>query len=180
VLGTFHPTPEGGDMTTETTTQPYRLGAGEGLADVWWKTGRMTVKTGAAQTAGNFAQVETDDPHGTATPMHVHHNEDEAFYVLDGEVTVLIGGGRIDLQAGDYAYAPRGIAHAYIVRSQRARMLTTISPAGLDELFVEYGLPVTGTEPPAEEVLPIPEMVRVFGARGCQIVGPPPTLEDLA
>ena len=61
-------------MTLETITKPYRVGAGEGLANVWWKTGRLTVKAGGAETGGSFSQVETDDPRGTATPVHVHHN----------------------------------------------------------------------------------------------------------
>jgi quercetin dioxygenase-like cupin family protein len=167
-------------MTPETITQPYRVAAGEGLANVWWKTGRLTVKTGGGETGGSFAQVETDDPRGTATPLHVHHNEDETFYVIEGEITVLVGDERIDLTAGDFAFAPRDIAHAYIVSSERARMLTTLSPAGLEELFVELGEVVIGTEPPAEDVLPpIDELVRRFAAYGCDVVGPPPTLAEL-
>jgi quercetin dioxygenase-like cupin family protein len=167
-------------MIPETITRPYRVAAGEGLANVWWKTGRLTVKAGGGETGGSFAQVETDDPRGTATPLHVHHNEDETFYVLEGEITVLVAGERIDLAAGDFAFAPRGITHAYIVRSERARMLTTLSPAGLEELFVACGVAVTGDEPPAEEVLPpVEEMIRLFGSYGCEIVGPPPTLAEL-
>ncbi len=86
-------------MSTETATKPYRLAAGEGLADVWWKTGRITVKAGADETGNAFAQFEVDDPRGSGPPLHVHHNEDETFYVLDGEVTVLVGDERIDLAA---------------------------------------------------------------------------------
>jgi quercetin dioxygenase-like cupin family protein len=167
-------------MALTTTTEPYRIPAGEGLANVWWKTGRMTVKVTGAETGGSFSQVETEDPRGTATPLHVHHNEDETFYVIEGEVTIIAAGERIDLSAGDYAFAPRGVPHAYIVRSERARMLGTLSPAGLEELFVELGEPATGSEPPAEEVMPpIPELVRRFGAYGCEILGPPPSLDNL-
>jgi quercetin dioxygenase-like cupin family protein len=153
---------------------------GEGLANVWWKTGRLTVKAGGAETGGSFAQIETDDPRGTATPLHVHHNEDETFYVLEGEITVLVDGERIDLAAGDFAFAPRDIAHAYIVRSERARMLTTLSPAGLEELFVACGVPVTDADPPTDLVMPpMDEVVRLFGGYGCEILGPPPSLSDL-
>jgi quercetin dioxygenase-like cupin family protein len=167
-------------MTLETITQPYRIAAGAGLADVWWKTGRLTVKAGGGETGGTFAQIETDDPRAAATPVHVHHNEDETFYVLEGEITVLVGDGRIELAAGDFAFAPRGIAHAYIVRSDRARMLTTLSPAGLEELFVELGEAVTDGEPPVEApLLPMGELIRRFAAYGCEVVGPPPTLADL-
>jgi GAF domain len=67
-----------------------------------------------------------------------------------------------------------------LVRSERARMLATISPAGVEELFVACGVPVTGTQPPADEVLPPPdEIIRLFAGYGCDIVGPPPALSDL-
>lgn len=166
-------------MSTTLPT-PYRTAAGRGVADIWWKGGRMSLKAGAAETGNAFAQLETDEPRGIATPLHIHHNEDESFYVLEGEVTVVIGGERIDLAAGDYAFAPRDIPHAYVVRSERARMLTTLSPAGLEELFVTLGVPVDGDNPPAENVLPpIDELARLFGGYGCEIVGPPPSLDDL-
>ena len=89
-------------------------------------------------------------------------------------------GNGIDIGPGDYAFAPRGIVHAYIVRSERARMLVTMSPGGLEQLFIDCGLPVADHEQPAEHVLPpIAELARLFGARGCDIVGPPPALADL-
>jgi quercetin dioxygenase-like cupin family protein len=169
-------------VTTQTNTiaKPYRMPAGEGVADIWWKTGRMTVKAGANETGNSFAQLEVTDPRGGATPVHLHRNEDETFYVLEGEVTTLVGDERIDLSAGDYAFAPRGIPHAYIVRSERARMLVTTCPGGLEELFVSCGIAVSGTEPPAEEVLPpMDELVQRFAAYGVDILGPPPSLSDL-
>ncbi len=166
-------------MSTDTIAKTYKVPAGKGLSDIWWKTGRMTVKASGPETGGSLAQVEMNDPRGAATPLHVHHNEDETFYIIEGEVTMVVDGERIDLSAGDYAFAARGEAHAYIVSSERARMLVTFTPAGLEELFVELGVPVVGSEPPAEEVLPpFDELARRFGAYGCDIVGPPPTLAD--
>jgi len=167
-------------MSTEIAVKPYRVPSGEGLANFWWKTGRMTVKAGGAETGHAFAQLENFDPRGTATPLHVHHNEDETFYVVEGEVTVIVGGERIDLSAGDYLFAPRDIPHTTIVTSESARVITTVSPAGLEELFVEMGMPVTDAEQPVEAVLPpMPEVVRRFAAYGCEILGPPVSLEDL-
>jgi quercetin dioxygenase-like cupin family protein len=162
---------------TETITKPYRVASGEGLADVWWKSGRITVKVTGAETAGAFSQIETDDPQGTGPPLHLHHNEDETFYVLEGEVTVQVGDERIDLAAGDYLFAPRDIAHAYTVRSERARMLVTASPAGVEQVFVNLGVPVTGSEPPTDAVMPpMDELMRLFADYGCEILGPPLSL----
>lgn len=167
-------------MKSVASTCAYRLAAGDGLADVWWKTGRMTVKASGRETGGGFAQIEMNDPLGTATPWHVHSTDVETFYVVEGEITVLVGDERIDLTAGEFAFAPPGVAHAYIVRSAKARMLVTISPAGLEELFVELGEPVTGRQAPAGGVLPsMDELMRRFSAYGCEILGPPPTLAEL-
>ena len=168
-------------MSTETANKPYSLGPGEGLADVWWKTGRVTVKAGPDETGNAFSQLVMDEPRGSATPIHIHHNEDETFYVLEGQVSMFSGEDRIDLEAGDYFFVPRGVVHAYLVRSERARMLVTISPSGTEQLFVSLGVPVTSPEPPTEAVMPpMPELVRLFGAYGTEILGPPPSLDDLS
>ena len=168
-------------MSTETAPKPYRLASGEGLADVWWKAGRLTVKAGADETGNAFSQFVMDEPRGSGTPIHLHHNEDETFYILEGEVTMVVGDERIDLEAGDYFFVPRGVVHAYLVRSERARMLVTISPSGSEQLFVSLGVPVTGSEPPAETVMPpMPELIRLFAAHGTEILGPPPSLDDLS
>jgi quercetin dioxygenase-like cupin family protein len=160
--------------------KPYHVAAGEGLAELWFKTGRLAVKSGRAETGGSFSQFETDDPRGAATALHVHRNEDETFYVLDGDVTVQIGDRRFDLGAGDYAFAPRNVPHAYAVRSERARMLVTLCPGGLEELFVAGGIPVVGDEAPAEDVLPPPEeLARLLAQYGVEVVGLPLVVEDL-
>jgi quercetin dioxygenase-like cupin family protein len=164
-----------------TMTEPYRVASGEGLANVWWKDGRITVKIAGAETGNVFSQIETDDPRGSGPPLHLHHNEDETFYVLEGEVTALVGEERIDLAAGDYLFAPRGIAHSYVVSSERARMLVTLSPSGVDELFVSLGAPVTSAEPPTDAVMPpMDELVRLFSGYGVEILGPPLSLGDLS
>jgi len=168
-------------MSTNTATKPYRLASGEGLADVWWKTGRVTVKVAGAETGNAFSQIEVDDPRGGGTPVHVHHDEDETFYILAGEVTFLVGDEQIDVAAGDFLFAPRDIPHAYVVRSERSRILSTISPAGIEQLFVSLGSPVVGAEPPTDAVMPpMPEMARLFAAHGAEILGPPPSLSDLS
>jgi quercetin dioxygenase-like cupin family protein len=167
-------------MSIEPITKPYRVASGEGLADVWWKSGRVTVKVAGPETGDAFAQFEIVGPRGDATPWHVHRNEDETYYVLEGEVTLLVGDERYDLVAGDFLFAPRDVPHTNIVRSERARMLVTTSPAGVEQLFVSLGIPVSGAEAPTEVVMPsLAETARVFGAHGVEILGPPPTLDEL-
>ena len=170
-------------MSSETVNvaKPYRVASGEGLADVWWKSGRVTVKAGGAEESHAFSQIEVDDPRGSGPPLHLHHNEDETFYVLEGEVTFLVGDERIDLAAGDFLFGPREVAHAYVVRSERARMLVTASPAGIEQFFVSQGVPVTGPEPPTDAVMPpMDEAERLFAAYGAEILGHPLSLSDFA
>jgi quercetin dioxygenase-like cupin family protein len=167
--------------TTTSLERAYRVEGSTGLADLWWKTGRVRVKASGAETQGAFSQVEVDDPQGSAPPMHIHHGEEETFYIVEGEVTVFAGGERIDLRSGDYALVPRGVDHAYVVRSERARMLVTFSPSGFDQFFVQEGIPACGeSEPPVGGVQPTPEeFVRRLAPYGCEVTGPPPSLSDL-
>jgi quercetin dioxygenase-like cupin family protein len=156
----------------------YELSAGEGLFDNWWKTGRIVAKATGAQTGGSFSQIETIDPRGTATPLHIHRNEEESFYLLEGEVSVLVAGEWTELGEGDFAPVPRGVPHAYVVTSERARMLVTFSPAGFEQAFADMGEPLADfPEPPVETVMPTPEQaVAAFAPYGCEILGPPPVL----
>ena len=168
-------------MTTETQIKPYAFTPANGLAEVWWLGGRVAIKAGSAQTCGRGAHLEFDDPRGTAPPLHIHHGEDETFYVISGSVTIFAGDERIDASAGDFAFVPRGTAHSYLVTSERARMLVTFSPGGIEAFFVEAGVPDDGSGvPPAEGVLPPPEeLARTLARYGCEIVGPSPTLADV-
>src|SRR5262245_39188248 len=93
------PNPKRSAMSTQTVTNLYRLASEEGLADVWWKSGRATIKAGPDETGNAFSQLVMDEPRGSATPTHIHHNEDETFYVLEGQVTMFSGDERIDLEA---------------------------------------------------------------------------------
>jgi quercetin dioxygenase-like cupin family protein len=165
-------------MALASPIKQYTIPAGDGLADVWWKAGRVIVKATGDQTGGGFSQIETIDPRGTATPLHLHHNEEESFFVLEGEISLLIDGNWATVSAGDYALVPRGVPHAYVVRSERARMLVTFSPCGFEAVFSDLGVSVADhAKPPDEAVLPpVEEIVRAFAPYGCEILGPPPAL----
>jgi quercetin dioxygenase-like cupin family protein len=156
----------------------YKLCSGQGISDTWWKTGRIATKATGEQTGGSFSQVESIDPQGTAPPLHLHRNEEESFLVLEGELSLFVAEEWIELSAGDYALVPRNTAHTYVVRSDRARMLITFSPAGFETAFTDLGVAVAESpEPPVEAVIPSPEeAARAFAPYGCEILGPPPPL----
>ena len=165
--------------TASTAVNPIALRQDEGEA-LWFLGVLATIKASRETTEGRVAVIEHLAPQGAGSPLHVHHNEDETFYVLEGELTFLVGDERIDIAAGDFLFAPRDIPHAYVVRSERARILSTITPAGIEQLFVSLGTPVAGAEPPTDMVMPpMPEMAHLFAAHGAEILGPPPSLSDL-
>jgi mannose-6-phosphate isomerase-like protein (cupin superfamily) len=168
--------------------EPYALPKDAGITDIWFpaSAGRWTTKAAAQQTEGRLLQLHGREPRGAAPPLHIHHDADEAFYVLEGELTIFVGDERIEVGAGDFVLGPKGIPHTFLVRSERAEVFVTFTPAGtegpfgfgLDGFFREIGIPVVPGEAPPEPVPPDPEeFARRAALYGIEIVGPPPTLE---
>jgi quercetin dioxygenase-like cupin family protein len=95
------------------------------------------------ETDGRYAQWEAIVPPGGGPPPHVHSREEEGFYILEGEITFGIGDERIVARAGTFANLPVGTPHSFRNESrQPARMLITVAPAGLDQMFFECGIPL--------------------------------------
>jgi len=119
--------------------------AGEAL---WFLGFLVTVKCSAETTGGGVAVLEHLAARGAGSPLHVHRLEEEWFYVLEGELTLWVGGYVIDAPTGAFVYGPRGIAHTFIVRSERARFLLVTQPAGFEKFVRAIA------EPAAERTMP--------------------------
>lgn len=118
-----------------------------------WFLGTLTfVKATSETTNGAFALIEQLIPAGFASPYHVHHAEDEAFYVLEGEVTFVCDGQRWKTGAGAYVFGPREIPHGFRIEGTTpARILVLAAPAGFESFVMEMSEPATGlTLPPME------------------------------
>ena len=163
-------------MSTQTTpaSAPIALQPGEGDAR-WFLGSLVTIKSTATTTGGGPCVMENHSPKGGGSPLHVHRNEDEWFYVMEGELTFWVGGEVTVAPAGSFVYGPRGIPHTFLVSSDEARYLLVTEPGGF-EGFVhalsvpaeELALPPAGVAPPAPE-----EMMAVAASYGLEIVGPP-------
>jgi len=140
--------------------------------DRLWVVGDLyTFKATGAETGGAYTAVEIPVSPGNGTPVHRHSREDEAFYVIEGEVQFVVDGCSFVAAAGALVHAGRGTEHAYANRSSvPARMLVVAVPAGIERFFGEIGEPVAGAEGPA----PAPDIeriVRVAPRYGLEIVG---------
>ncbi|WP_274651728.1 quercetin 2,3-dioxygenase [Paenibacillus humicola] len=109
-------------------------------------------------TNGEFCVVHCAVKENDGPPLHIHRDEDEAFYMLDGEMEMTIGSEKLSVKSGDYVFAPRGIPHTFKVKSPKARFLVTAYPAGFDTFVRELGVPYVegmeaNIEPPTPEVI---------------------------
>ena len=156
---------------TENTLEPVAVRSDEGDAR-WWFGSLAVIKATAADTGGQFTIVEITEPPGAEAPLHVHHREDEAFWILEGDVTLEVGGTTIEASAGDYAFGPRGIPHRYTVGDGGCRMLFICTPAGFETLVREMSEPAAArTLPPATGSPPDLERVAaVAEANGCELL----------
>jgi mannose-6-phosphate isomerase-like protein (cupin superfamily) len=161
-------------MSLEQATNGYALGPGEGEA-VWFNGGLGLFKATTEMTDGRFAAMELLAPKGFASPLHVHHNEDEFFLVLSGEVRVQHGETIVEAIAGSLVYGPRGVAHAFHIDSEEARLLLLFGPAGVEAFFRDGGKPAgsLGLPPIGEEFLDREALTEVAGRYRQEFVGPP-------
>ena len=147
--------------------------AGEGEA-VWFTTNRITIKATAESTGGAYGLFESLIAPGSSPPLHVHHREDETFWVLEGELTMVCGDDTFSAGPGSYAFLPRGVPHTFVVEGDRpARMLTLLTPGGGERFFVDVGRPPEGEGLPPAGPPDIEKLKRVGADYGNEIVGPP-------
>jgi mannose-6-phosphate isomerase-like protein (cupin superfamily) len=164
-------------MTTmtemETSVEGANIAAEAGQA-VWFTQNRMTIKATSAMTGGAFGLVEAVGPAGSSPPLHVHHREDEAFWVLEGTLTVRCGDRTFTAGPGSFTFLPRGVPHTFVVEGDApVRLLSICVPGGFEEYFVAAGRPA-GDDGLPPNVPPDVAMLREVGERyGLEIVGPP-------
>ena len=162
----------------EAQSRTFAHEPGEGEA--WWWLGVLaTIKATKKQTGERYSVVEILAPDGYGSVLHVHHQEDEGFYILEGQMTFYVGDQIIKARPGSYLFGPRDVPHAFTVDSGPARLLFVLSPAGLEGLIRETGEPAKSLTVPSQlnEEPDEAEMERMtaIGARyGAEILGPPP------
>ena len=139
----------------------------------WWFGALVEIKLTAEDTGGGLALVEIAEPPGAEAPLHVHHREDEGFWVLDGAVTFEAGGKTVQAGPGDFVFGPRDVPHRYAVGDEGCRTPFILTPAGFEGLIRELSEPAESRSlpPPLEEE---PDVERIQGlgkAYGIEMLG---------
>ena len=158
--------------TAKNVLKPFKARAGEGrkhghLQLKGVNKNVLDVKVSGSDSNGGIAVFEqTSLSQGRGTPLHVHPNQDEIFYVLEGSYRFKVGDELFDLAQGETIFLPRQVPHAWTQVSEKGKMMVILQPAGkLEDFFVTMsGL---DHEPSKEEV------AAVFAANEMKVVGPP-------
>ena len=130
------------------------------------------VRATGENTRGAFGLGEQFNvPPGYATPYHVHHLEDESFYVLEGEVAIVFDGQWTTAGPGSFAFGPREIPHGYkVVGSAPARLLVLATPAGFERFVMEMSEPIAAPPGPPD----MAKLAAVAANYKIEILGPLP------
>jgi len=118
----------------------------------WGPGDRYTFLVTGAQSGGAYFIMEATVPRDGGPPPHIHRNEEECFYVLEGQLEIRLGDRMISASTGDFVHVPRGTVHCFRnVGTALARTLLIFSPAGLEGFFEETLERVTDPSAPQPE-----------------------------
>ncbi len=142
---------------------------------VWLAGIHITVKLTSEDTGGAYAVTEEiTSPQGGAPP-HSHDREDEALYVLEGDVEFLLGEDTIQARAGSCVHAPSGTLHTFRnVGKSPSRVLVVYSPGGFEKFVFEAGEPATEGSSAPEGEPDVERIVQIGQKYGLRIPPPPP------
>jgi mannose-6-phosphate isomerase-like protein (cupin superfamily) len=156
------------------TVDPYLLTADQG--DAFWFLGNLvTVKAGSAQTGGRLTVAEFVNPPGFAPPLHRHLEEDEAFYILDGQADFHCADQVLRAGPGDFVLLPVGRPHSFVVGADEPlRCLQITTPAGFESFAAEAGQVAPQRRLPDPGSIDPVALGHAAAAHGLEILGPPP------
>ena len=128
-------------------TNPFNLEAQAG-EKIWIAGDIVQIKASAAQTQGAYTMIEVFSSPGNGPPPHVHKNEDETLYFIDGEFEILNGEQLMRANPDALAFVPRGTVHRFrCVGETPGRILVIYTPGGIEGFFREAGKPAVGDAP---------------------------------
>lgn len=148
---------------------------GEGTS-FWLGTDLQTFKVTGEDTNGAYALSELTAQPEFAPPPHIHHREDESFYILEGQFEFLDNDRTFTAGAGSFVYLPKGRLHMHrAVGDMPARALVLVTPAGIEKFLEEAGEPATdvSSPPPPPEMPELERIVALAQKYGVEVPPPP-------
>ena len=155
--------------------RPIALQPNEGEA-LWFMGTLATIKASTEGTGGRVAVIGHTSPQNSGSPLHVHHREDEWFYVLEGELTIWVDGQVVRAPQGSFVFGPKDVPHTFTVSApEGARFLLVTEPAGFESFMRSSAEPARAlTLPPPPSAPPDVERLGALAAEyGIDILGPP-------
>jgi len=145
----------------------------------WFLNSLVTFKATAAETGGTYGISEQLVTAASNPPPHLHTDEEEAFFLLDGEVEFEVDGAVVGCRPGSFILVPRGAVHSFRVLTETARMLVISSSpgpvpgGGVQRFFAVAGTPARARALP-EVTAPDPAaLAAAAAAHGIEIAAPP-------
>src|SRR5262250_577537 len=129
---------------------------------VWYTGWLLTFLATGEDTNGQFALQEQVGRKGNVPPPHIHHREDETFYILEGEMTASVCGQTIKGTPGTVIFLPQNVVHSFEIESAQLRMLVLLTPAGGEGYFKECGVPALSMTLPPPVDVPYSEIERLL------------------
>lgn len=157
-----------------TTAIPIVRAEGEGERLWFYGGGVFTIKATSAETGGSLFMFEDTMARGKTTPLHLHPEEEEAVYVIEGELLVHVDGQEHPVSTGGLFVTPRGVPHAFLVTSKIARVLAILTPGKAEAFYRGASEPATSDTDPSGPV-DFDRLRQSAEQNGSiQILGPPP------
>jgi quercetin dioxygenase-like cupin family protein len=131
----------------------------------------IAILANSSGTNGVLGAIEVAGPSGAVPPFHVHHREDEAFYVLEGDYRVFVGDDVVAAAPGSWVWGPRDVPHGYQILSPHGRHLSLMMPGGFECFFEEVAAIARPDADPRAEMSRLAEVASRYGV---ELLGPPP------
>ncbi len=154
------------------TGKGFKVNSGEARFGVHYNMKGVTlntldIKISGKDTENDLAVFEQTGltPKG-GPPLHIHPNQDEWFYIIDGEYLFQVGDDKYQMKPGDTIFLPRNVQHAFVQLTEKGKVIVSYLPAGKMEDF--FAVSNSWTSPPTKE-----EIARVFADHDMKVVGPP-------
>ena len=132
-------------------------------APVRFLNGRFDTKVSGQDTGGALCMIDTLRLGRGGPPLHLHFDQDEMFFVLEGQFRFQVGDSFHELGPGDFLFGSRRVPHAFVNLSETGRLMVAFQPAGTMEAFFAGGWRDPTTE----------EFRQASREHGMEVLGPP-------